>query len=121
MGENYAFYPIVPMGAPRMTRADAWRGREVVLRYRAFKEECRLRRVDIQNGDRVVFVLPMPPSWSKKKKAEMDGKPHLSKPDRDNIEKAVLDAMFEDDAHIWDLHTQKIWGYEGCIRVYRNT
>ena len=31
------------------------------------------------------FILPMPKSWSKKKKQLMHGKPHIIKPDLDNI------------------------------------
>ena len=118
---DFKVYPITPMGAPRMTRADAWRVpvRDCVARYRAFKDEVRLRAVSLENGDRVVFVLPMPVSWSKKKKAEMCGKPHQQKYDLDNLCKALMDALFQDDSHIWKLSIEKIWGYTGEIRIYR--
>lgn len=70
-------YSIVPMGKPRMTRADKWKQRPEVLRYRAFCDEVRLRGVSMPDaGSHVTFVLPMPPSWSKKKRAELNGKPH---------------------------------------------
>jgi Holliday junction resolvase RusA-like endonuclease len=106
------------MGAPRQTRADRFKKREVVLRYRAFKDECRLRRLDLpQSSYHLIFVLPMPASWSKKKKAQMNGQPMQQKPDKDNLEKAVLDALFKEDAAIWDGRVTKYWGTEGMIIV----
>ena len=119
---SFVTYPIVPMGAPRMTRADAWRVpvRDCVSRYRAFKDEVRLRGVSLVNGDGVVFVMPMPPSWSKKKKAKMCGQLCKQKPDLDNMLKSLMDALFQDDAHIAELSKlRKEWGYTGEIRIYR--
>lgn len=101
-----------------MTRSDKWKKRDSVLRYRAFKDEVRLRGIQLpESGYHVIFVLPMPKSWSKKKMAEMNGKPHQQKPDKDNLEKALLDSIFEDDCRIWDGRVSKIWGYEGKIIV----
>lgn len=111
-------YPIVPMGKPRMTRADKWKKRPEVMRYRAFCDEVRIRGVVLPvAGAHVTFILPMPASWSKKKRAEMNGKPHQVKPDKDNLEKALLDALFENDAHIWDLRVTKLWGESGQIII----
>jgi len=59
----------------------------------------------------------MPKSWSKKKRAEMAGKPHQAKPDKDNLEKALLDAVFEEDSQIWDNRVSKFWGDEGAIII----
>ena len=39
-------YPIIPLGKPRMTQRDKWAKRPAVLRYRAFKDECRLHGRD---------------------------------------------------------------------------
>lgn len=118
--ETYLYYPITPMGAPRMTRADAWKKRPVVMRYRAFKDEVKLRGVKFGNGDKVVFVMPMPKSWSRKKKDLMEGTGCMSKPDVDNLLKALLDAIYGDDAHIWKIRgLEKVWGYEGGIRIYK--
>lgn len=119
--ENFKVYPILPIGAPRMTRADAWRFpvRDCVSRYWAFKDEVRLRGVSLENGDGVVFVMPMPTSWSKKKKAQMCGSLCKSKPDLDNLLKALMDALFLNDAHIAELRKlRKEWGYTGEIRIY---
>lgn len=111
-------YNVVPMGKPRMTGADKWKKRPEVLRYRAFCDHVRLLGVKLPEANsHVTFILPMPKSWSKKKRAEMNGKPHQSKPDKDNLEKALLDALFEDDAHIWDSRVTKLWGEEGQIII----
>lgn len=111
-------YQIEPMGAPRMTRADRWKKRPVVLRYHEFKDMCRLHNVCIpEAGALVTFVLPMPESWPEKKREAMTGKPHQQKPDIDNLEKGLLDAVFPDDSHVWDIHTRKIWGAVGMIIV----
>ena len=84
-------YDITPMGKPRMTRADKWKKRPEVLRYRAFCDEVRLQGVDLpESGSHVTFILPMPASWSKKKRAELNGKPHQAKPDFDNMMKALI-------------------------------
>lgn len=41
----------------------------------------------------VLAYIPMPKSWTKKKKAEMDGKRHKSSPDADNVFKKVVDDI----------------------------
>lgn len=111
-------YKITPVGKPRMTRADKWKKRPEVLRYRAFCDEVRLQGVELpESGSHVTFILPMPASWSKKKRAEFNGKPHQAKPDFDNMMKALMDAIYENDAHIWDARVSKLWGETGRIII----
>lgn len=112
-------YPITPTPAPRQSRKDKWQPRPSVLRYRAFRDEVRLRGVKVPpEGATLIFVLPMPESWSKAKKACMDGTPHEQKPDLDNLEKALLDAIYGEDSHVWHLDEKtKWWGREGSITV----
>ena len=115
---NEKVFSITPLGKPRMTRADKWKKRPEVLRYRAFCDEVRLNNVSLpESGYHVIFVLPMPPSWSKKKRSLIDGKPHQQKPDKDNLEKALLDAIFGEDSHIWDGRVTKIWGETGKMII----
>ena len=60
----------------------------------------------------------MPKSWSRKKREQLDGQPHLQKPDLDNLAKALLDAFYRDrdDAHVWRFSAiEKRWAEEGCI------
>lgn len=111
-------YNITPLGKPRMTQRDKWASRPAVLRYRVFCDECRLAEIMLgEFGASVTFVLPMPKSWSAKKRQAMDGKPHQQKPDIDNLLKALLDALFDDDSRIWNISATKIWGQAGHIIV----
>lgn len=111
-------YSITPVGKPRMTQRDKWRSRPPVLRYRLFCDEVRLHQITLpEEGAHVVFVMPMPSSWSSKKRAAHDGQPHRQKPDIDNLQKALLDALFDDDAQIWDIRASKIWGEDGQIII----
>jgi len=88
------------------------------MRYRAFADEVRAAGITIpESCFHIIFILPMPDSWSKKKKEAMNGKPHQRKPDKDNLEKSLLDAVFKEDSRIWDGRVSKIWGEEGRIII----
>ena len=110
-------YGITPNTKPRMTRSDKWKQRPCVMKYRAFKDEVRLNKVELPHSYHVIFAMPMPGSWSKKKRATMDKQPHRQTPDKDNLEKALLDAIYGDDSHVWDGRVTKIWGKIGQIIV----
>jgi Holliday junction resolvase RusA-like endonuclease len=118
---NLTVYNITPVSKPRMTRSDKWKKRTCVEKYRSFKDEVRLKQVTLpESGYHVIFVLPMPKSWSKKKKSEMYMQPHRQRPDKDNLEKALLDALFQEDSHIWDGRVTKIWGETGAIMIIKD-
>lgn len=113
-------YPITPVSKPRQTRRDKWLNppRKSVQKYRWFKDLVRSYQVELPlSNAHVTFVLPMPKSWSKKKRAKMDGKPHQSKKDVDNLLKSLLDAVYEDDSCVWDVRVTKVWGKEGGIEI----
>lgn len=111
-------YSIIPIPKPRMTQRDKWKIRDCVVRYRAFCDEVRLHKITLQeSGHHITFVLPMPKSWSKKKRADMDRKPHQQKPDVDNLTKALLDAVFDEDCRVYDIRTTKLWGEYGEIII----
>jgi len=107
------FITVTPMGAVRQTRADAWKRRPVVLRYRAFKDAVRAqfgKIVDVPETLCVDFYLPLPESWSGKKKALMGGKRHRQKPDIDNLAKAVMDTLWPGgDEGLAELTARKYW------------
>lgn len=65
----------------------------------------------------VVFVLEMPRSWSKAKRLAMNGQLHDQKPDRDNLEKALLDSVYGEDCHVADGRVTKLWGTKDLIIV----
>jgi Holliday junction resolvase RusA-like endonuclease len=101
-----------------MTRSDAWRKRPAVMRYWAFKDECRLHNVKLSEGDSVItFVLPMPKSWNALKRQTMNGKPHRQTPDLDNLLKALQDAVMDQDKTIHRVTLSKVWGIKGQIIV----
>lgn len=110
---------VVPMGAPRMTQRDRWAKRPVILRYHAFKDELRLKLpgYEIPRALDIEFGIPMPKSWSKKKRAEKTGTWHDQKPDIDNLCKAFMDTWKdgEDDKVVYALHAIKLWSEDGYI------
>lgn len=111
---------ITPVPKPRMTQRDKWQKRPCVIRYRDFCDEVRnqMKGQEFpQEGAYVIFYLPMPKSWSKKKKREMQLKPHQQKPDVDNLCKALLDALYGDDSHIYDIRISKYWALAGAINI----
>lgn len=125
---------VVPMGAVRMSSSDRWktnpnhldplkRQRTAVTRYFKFKDEIRSEiakfGISIEDCVDVVFVMPMPDSWSEKKKEKMNGLPHSQRPDIDNMVKGFMDALFKEDSHIWSLKCEKRWGYKGAIIIYK--
>ena len=111
--------PVDPIGKPRMTQRDRWKKRPVVLRYHAFCYSLRNFSGPFQNAEALslIFEIPMPPSWSKKKKLAMEGKPHQNKPDIDNLVKAVLDAFFIEDKQIYQIQASKFWKSKGSIFI----
>jgi Holliday junction resolvase RusA-like endonuclease len=88
------------------------------MRYRAFADECRLKRVKIeQSGQKITFFIPMPKTWSKKKRDLMRLQPHQQTPDVDNLLKAVLDATHKQDCAVWSLWAEKRWSDYGAIVI----
>lgn len=113
------YVKIEPVGKPRQTRSDAWKQRPAVVRYRAFADELRLKYpYPLPTRLYLEFYIPMPKSWSKEKQAEMRYEPHQQKPDIDNLCKAVMDALADDDSYVYALSAQKFWSDEGGIHIF---
>lgn len=113
-------FPIVPVPKPRMTSGRGTQHTPAAERYWAFKDEVRLRKLSLIPGDGVTFILPMPKSWSKRKKLAICGEPHMNKPDISNLLKALEDAIYEDDSGLWWYRgMMKVWGLEGRIVISR--
>lgn len=110
---------ITPVAKPRMTRSDAWKKRACVTKYWKFKDELRslVTAEQLPHPLHLVFVMPMPESWSLKKKQKMLGEYHKVKPDCDNMIKAFLDCLYKNDQHVADIRGTKIWGWTGQIIV----
>jgi Holliday junction resolvase RusA-like endonuclease len=111
---------IAPMPKPRMTRADAWKKRKCVTDYWAWKHRLifltKNCTIDF-NQIYIIFNIEMPASWSDKKKAAFEGKPHQSRPDIDNLYKAIFDALCSEDKHIWRLAGEKLWTKKPNIQL----
>ncbi len=107
---------IEPMGAPRprVTRHGAFNDEK----YTNWKRAVRLLyRGTLPDRVAVTFFVPMPKSWTKKKKAAMLHQPHQQKPDIDNLAKGFLDALRADDERVHFLQASKVWANEGSIKI----
>lgn len=121
--DNIFQIEVTPLGKPRMTQRDRWAKRPCVQRYYEFKDTVNKAvrgNFDVNRlykPHKVVFYIPMPRSWSKKKKKEMDWTPHRQKPDLDNLLKAFYDSILDDDSGVHHLEAEKIWSEEGYIDI----
>lgn len=130
---KYYIFDVIPVGAVRMTKSDKWktnpnhadplkRQRPAVTKYFAFKTMLQLqaKQLNYELGKHLdaLYLIPMPDSWSKKKKDKMNGMPCESKPDTDNITKAIKDALKKDDSCVWWEKAEKRWAYKGSIIIF---
>ena len=115
-------FEIDPVPKPRMTQRDSWCPSKAAQRYFSYANQLRLlaqsKNYQVEIPLQITFILPMPRSWSKKKREKMEGKPHTQRPDLDNLLKAFKDSLLKEDSHIWKYgNVEKIWGKEGKIIV----
>lgn len=105
-----------------MTQRDKWKGRPVVQKYFAFRDFARLVAGKLPDPESIVefnwtAYFDFPESYTKVKRAELAGELHRVKPDRDNIDKALLDSLFPKDAAIASGKIKKVWGSPARIEV----
>lgn len=66
----------------------------------------------------VTFLFPFPKRWRKKDKID---KPHISRPDLDNLVKAIKDALngiaWKDDAQIYSIKCTKSYSSGPLISI----
>ena len=119
-GNEYIFN-VTPVAKPRMTQRDKWANRPCVLKYWSFKEEMLLlaneMKFTLPDQFLIVYNIPFPKSYSKKKRKELIGTPHKMKPDIDNLNKAVLDTFMIEDASVWSTWTRKFWAEKPSIVI----
>jgi len=131
---RFYLFDIIPISAPRMTQSDKWktnpnhpdpkkRQRKAVTQYFAFKTLLQLQskelNFELKNVLDAVYLIPMPNSWSNKKKERMNGLPCEVKPDTDNITKAVKDTLRKNDSDIWFEKAEKRWAFNGSIIIFQ--
>jgi Holliday junction resolvase RusA-like endonuclease len=115
----------VPASRPRVTQWGTYYGKK----YKGFKKTMeelvvsyRPTKVleDLISAD-MTFFVPIPKSWSKKKKAAKVGKYCDNNADLDNYEKAILDSLnghyFIDDRQIVEQASRKIYAEQGSIHI----
>jgi Holliday junction resolvase RusA-like endonuclease len=135
LDKTRAFYlfDVVPMGAVRMSQSDRWktnpnhldprkRQRKSVTEHFAFKDALRLQAksmgFELKTYLDCVFMMPMPDSWSEKKKDKMNGLPCKVRPDIDNLCKIVVDSLKSEDGDVWSIKAEKRWAYKGSIIIF---
>lgn len=130
---KFYLFDIIPTSAPRMSQSDKWktnpnhqdpkkRQREVVTKYFAFKDNLRWQakqmNYEFKNYLDIVFIVPIPNSFSEKKKERLNGTPVKTKPDIDNYVKAFMDSLKSEDGDVWFIKAIKVYGFKGSILVY---
>lgn len=130
---EFYIFDIIPMGAVRMSFRDKIftnpnhpdpkkRQRPIVTKYFNFKNLLTLQANQmgyvLGKWIEAVYLVPMPDKWSKKKKELMNGMPCESKPDTDNITKAIKDTLKKEDSDVWFEKAQKHWAYKGSIIIF---
>lgn len=119
---------IKPMGAVRMTRRGKFTSSTAqrYLQYKSFigYEFKKQRKGDPLKGPievEIIFTMPIPESWSLKKKREALGGYHTKKSDIDNLIKGCFDAankiVWEDDNQVCKVSAIKIYGNIPGIRM----
>lgn len=100
---NFTYWGIA-IGKPRMTRRDKRPpARPCVQRYWNFKADILSQAPKLPKRPyklNFTAYLPIPNSWSKKKKEVYAGNIHQQTPDLDNILKALGDSLFDEDKTI---------------------
>lgn len=130
---RFYLFDIIPMGAIRMTQSDKWkldpnhanaekRQRIPVTKYFAYKTaliaQANMMNYEVGQFLDILFLIPMPESWSEKKKKRMNGLPCDVKPDTDNLVKGFKDALCKNDSYVWKEHAEKRWSFMGSIIVF---
>jgi Holliday junction resolvase RusA-like endonuclease len=113
---------LTPLGKPRMTQRNKWYKPPELVRYWDYANALKLLLPHYELGTKlaIIFYLPMPKSWSKKKCAAMDGQPHDQKPDIDNLAKGFMDAVksdINDDKRVAVLYCKKYWADKGALEI----
>jgi Holliday junction resolvase RusA-like endonuclease len=114
--------PGEPVAKPRQTRSDKWKKRPCVMKYRAWADHARLCAGSLPSTCsieemRCVANFSPPESWSKKKRLACIGQRHRTTPDADNVGKAVLDSLFDQDSPVADLVVRKRYDWTPRVDI----
>jgi Holliday junction resolvase RusA-like endonuclease len=125
----YLFIPVEPMGAVRMTQMGKFKSPSA-RRYLLYKSHLQWQAKLQGKGEfypsgplevDIKFIMPIPDSYSKKKKASLIGEYHIKKPDTDNLVKGVFDSLnkilWQDDNQVSKIKAIKVYGNSPRIEV----
>jgi len=103
-----------------------------VIKYRKAIRNMAILQMRKQKAEKIegavnmniIYAFRRPQSLSKKERNEIDGGktvPKTTKPDIDNLTKAILDALngivWKDDAQVTQINIQKVWSAKDQIEV----
>lgn len=118
-------FEITSASRPRVTRYGTFYSKN----YEAFRkvvgewlEKQEINKLEGAIKAKIIFLMPMPKSWSKKKKEELDNKYCLANKDVDNFCKSIFDILqgkaYDNDSQIASIEAKKLWTNEkGHITV----
>lgn len=92
-------------GLARLKRLEKYNEYKINLRAEARQKQFELP----EQGAFIKFFIPMPKTWRKFKRESMHFKLHKSKPDIDNLCKALFDGLFSEDKNISHFEAAKFW------------
>jgi len=122
------FYPVTPKSAPRprVTKNGTYNSKDYTQWKNGLKLLANTKFKKPLYGAifmKIDFFYEIPKSWTIKKKAE--AKWHTSRPDIDNLQKSVLDALngiaFNDDSQVCLIQARKQYAqFDGVkIEIYQ--
>ena len=94
-----------PDGLRRLLRLEKYNQYKVDLLAEAKQKHFTIPA----SGLCLTFYLPIPKSWSKKKKKEYNGRLMQSRPDIDNLIKSFCDSLVSEDKFIANISATKRW------------
>lgn len=114
----------IPYARPRVTKTHTYNPKQqekedaywdLWNQYREYNKDKLFYPRPLERPLQVLFsfFMPVPKSWSKIKQSEMLGRPHISKPDADNLLKFYLDAginsIWRDDSIVSNISARKVY------------
>lgn len=121
--------PVEPMGAVRMTRRGKFTSKSAhkylsyknTIKWHVLKQVKHREPLEGPLSVDVLFCMPIPKSWSKKKQRESVGGYHMKKPDADNLIKGVFDSLnkivWQDDNQVAKMSAMKLYAEIPMIEI----
>ena len=94
-----------PAGLKRLLRLERYNQYKIDLSAEAKRKNFVMPPV----GASITFFIPVPPSWSNKKKKLHHGRFHQSTPDLNNLTKALEDGLLSEDKQMAHYELSKRW------------